>query len=117
MTSTERWRKWKARGRDEAESARRRAQHRFWRLKRAGLCISCAKPKPPGRTQNRCEECQRAQQKIKQALREKENRSAWTRLEAGMRKFCDRCELRGDHVCLPEHPDPLERRGPGRTYP
>ena len=41
----------------------------------------------------------------------------WEALESDMARVCERCELRGDHECLPDHPDPTRRNGPGAVYP
>lgn len=124
-SSTERCRRWRELN---PVSEERRLQHREAQQRRReklmarGLC-HCGKERAD-KAFLCCEKCRAAAARRmgRKPAKPREQRHhgespKWAALDALMANPCDRCGLRGDHDCLPLHPDGSARRGPGRTYP
>lgn len=116
--STERCRRWRA---ANPVSEERRLQHREAQQRRReklmarGLC-HCGQERAD-KAFLCCEKCRAAAARRMgrkpakpRPPRHHGESPKWAGIEAEMAVVCPRCELRGPHVCLPEHPDAEARR-------
>lgn len=119
MTSTERCRRWRA---ANPVSEERRIQHRLAQRRRRenlmarGLC-HCGRERAD-KAFLCCERCRQAAArragskgwKPRPVRKPNHESPKWAAIEAEMATECQRCGLRGNHACLPQHPDGGARR-------